>query len=194
MIGLVLAGGQSKRFGQDKACYYQPGKTVNNAALAVSKLTMLCDVVFIAANSQNQAVLTRQFQDQHTVTVLTDQPAYAAQGPLSGLYAAAFCRQRASEYLLLAVDYPNLRPATLAQVASQPNCYAATPGAAHYTIAHFTISFQQLRDYLLLADNRLGQFLKTACGCRPVTFPATAEFQNLNYPEENRNANQRPNE
>jgi len=184
MIGLVLAGGKSTRFGRDKALYHCPHERVNNAELAVNKLRLLSDEVIVSANAKNGDALATQFQAVPTITVVTDQAPFVQHGPLSGIYAACCRHPQTTDYLVLAVDYPRITPNVLAAVADHPNCFAATPAASHYTIAHFSVSRNTLRDFLLLGDFRLGQFIEGSRQCLPLTFPNSESFTNYNYLEE----------
>ena len=52
MIGIVYAGGNSKRFGQDKATYQVLGLPASNVQLAVTKLKLFCSQVQIAITNR----------------------------------------------------------------------------------------------------------------------------------------------
>lgn len=188
MIGLVLAGGKSRRFGTDKALYCFADQTVNNAQLAVDKLTTLCERVLISANSYNVTALKKQFANNHNVQVIMDQPPFEQHGPLSGIYAAACQFKHPQDYLLLAVDYPLISVGVLQTLANHGNCYATTPNAAHYTLAHFTTDRTTLRDFLLLDDYRLSCFIRETENCEPVAFSNAELFINYNTPEAKPNA------
>lgn len=189
MLGIVLAGGQSKRFGRDKAQVQLPGQPLNNVGLAVTKLQLLCEQVIVSANQQNVTDLTTQFHTSPNVSVVTDQVPFDQQGPLSGIYAATNGVPGRTDYLLLAVDYPQITTTVLTALTNQVNCYAATPTHDHYLVAHLQISHAMIRDYLLLGDSRAGRFIKTSCQCLPMTFPDSRVFVNLNTMEALTNVN-----
>lgn len=183
MIGVVLAGGGSRRFGQDKALYQFPDQTVNNAQLAVDKLSPLCDRVLVSANTQNAAPLTDQFAQSDTVQVIVDQPPFEQRGPLSSIFAAACRFDAVTDYLTLAVDYPHVSVDVLSLLADHANCYARTPDADHYTLAHFATTQRTLQDFLMLDDYRLSYFITEVLQCDPVSFANAELFINYNTPE-----------
>ncbi|MTV82162.1 molybdenum cofactor guanylyltransferase [Secundilactobacillus folii] len=191
MIGIVLAGGTSSRFGTDKALYRFPNQQVNNAQLAVDKLITICDTVLVSANQQNFAELTRQFSASSGVNVISDQPPFEQCGPLSAIYAATCLFEKPNDYLTLAVDYPLISTEVLATIANHGNCYAATPDADHYTLAHFTVDQQTIKDFLLLDDYRLSYFITEVKNCDPVSFSNAALFINYNTPEVNEHEKQK---
>lgn len=183
MIGVVLAGGESRRFGQDKALYQLPNQRVNNAQLAVDKLSPLCDRVLVSANGQNAPALTKQFADSTNVAVITDEPPFEQHGPLSGIYAATCHSDLPTDLLVMAVDYPYVSVDVLSVLANHANCYARTPDADHYTLAHFTTTREVLRDFLLLDDYRLRYFITEVQQCDPISFANAELFVNYNTPE-----------
>lgn len=183
MIGLVLAGGKSSRFGQDKALYRYPNQKVNNVEVTVNKLLMVCNHVLISTNTQNYSVIKRQFSHLNNVDVIVDQEPFKQHGPLSGIYAASCQNPQTTDYLLVAVDYPLLSPSVISIIASNPNSYAATPKNSHYAISHFQVSKRTLHDYLLFGDFRLSHFIIDSRRCLPISFPSYQSFLNLNSPE-----------
>lgn len=112
--GIILAGGQSKRMGTDKAFLPAPGyeqKTfVEHLA---SMLAAFCtDIVLVArdATHAEQYLLPG-------IRIVTDQ--IANVGPLMGVYSGLRAIQ-ASHALVLAVDMPYVRPDILSLLLSQP--------------------------------------------------------------------------
>lgn len=73
VLGVVLAGGQSTRFGSDKALAEWAGQTLLDHAVAT--LSHQCDAVIVAGRSEAPA------------PVIADRPA-AGMGPLAGLNGA----------------------------------------------------------------------------------------------------------
>lgn len=188
MIGVVLAGGESRRFGQDKALYLLPTQNVNNAQLAVDKLSLLCDQVLVSANAQNGPVLTKQLTGSANVQVIVDQPPFEKRGPLSGIYAATCQSDAPADLLILAVDYPFVSVDVLSVLADHANCYAQTPDADHYTLAHFTTTRKVLHDFLMLDDYRLRDFITEVQQCDPISFANAELFVNYNTPEADHHA------
>ena len=108
LIGLVLAGGQSRRMGQDKALMRYQGRTlIDNASLLLQSAS--CDKVLISRNAPG--FLNDRIEDA---------------GPLSGVHAvldalSQFDNQNGNpcELLVLPVDMPQMTPELLRILVSR---------------------------------------------------------------------------
>jgi len=80
-IGVVLAGGRSTRFGEQKSLYELGGKKMYQHVYDVLSESGLCDEIVINTNE----VLAPYFDYK---TIIDDED-YQDYGPLGGLYAAA---------------------------------------------------------------------------------------------------------
>lgn len=108
LIGLVLAGGQSRRMGQDKALMRYQGRTlIDNASLLLQSAS--CDKVLISRNAPG--FLNDKIEDA---------------GPLSGVHAvldalSQFDNQNGNpcELLVLPVDMPQMTPELLRILVSR---------------------------------------------------------------------------
>lgn len=108
LIGLVLAGGQSRRMGQDKALMRYQGRTlIDNASLLLQSAS--CDKVLISRNAPG--FLNDKIEDA---------------GPLSGVHAvldALFQSDNHNgnpcELLVLPVDMPQMTPELLRILVSR---------------------------------------------------------------------------
>lgn len=137
-IGIILAGGASRRFGSDKSLYFDLRKHDYWVKLAYAKLSAVCQQVVISANRSNHRQLQELLPE---ALVLIDAQPYEDRGPLGGLYQVAGQFNGTQDYLILAVDYPDLETDTLHTLLQQPNCYAVDiDQRAHYTVAHLTFS------------------------------------------------------
>lgn len=189
MIGLILAGGESKRFGQDKALYQFADLPANNTQLAVNNLRPFCEQIFISASKTNYPLLSKQFVNQQEIKVTQDVPPFDHHGPLSGLYALTNYFQGSVEILMLAVDYPLITRSELAKLIDRPS-YLATATDQHVTIAHLTTSQSELETILRHDQWRLNQFVTDHC--QPVIVPDSRNLINFNHYQENTyNENQR---
>ncbi len=112
--GIILAGGHSRRMGQNKALLPHPGnQSITFVEHLVSILTTLYLEVLIV--TQNEAHTTGYTLPG--VRVVFDQ--VPDHGPLMGLYSGlrAITTQRA---LVVAVDMPFVQPALLSFLLAQP--------------------------------------------------------------------------
>lgn len=108
LVGLVLAGGQSRRMGQDKALMRYQGRTlIDNAALLLQSAS--CDKVLISRNAPG--FLNDKIEDA---------------GPLSGVHAVLDALSQSDnhngnpcELLVLPVDMPQMTPELLRILVSR---------------------------------------------------------------------------
>ena len=108
LVGLVLAGGQSRRMGQDKALMRYQGRTlIDNASLLLQSAS--CDKVLISRNAPG--FLNDKIEDA---------------GPLSGVHAVLDALSQSDnhngnpcELLVLPVDMPQMTPELLRILVSR---------------------------------------------------------------------------
>ena len=114
ILGVVLAGGQSARFGSDKALAELAGHTL--LARAVDQLSGWCEFVVVAGRETAPA------------PTLPDWP-HAGMGPLGGIAAALHhaADQGYATVLSIGVDAPDLPDNLLALLAPAPAYLEAQP-------------------------------------------------------------------
>ena len=103
IFGLVLAGGRSRRMGQDKALLERDGQS--QLEHAYSLLTELTDRQFVSTRTDQQGDAERSRFPQ-----IVDQ--YDDIGPVAGILSALEAHPDA-DWLVLACDLPNLDRPTL---------------------------------------------------------------------------------
>ena len=175
VVAVVLAGGKSSRMGQDKAALYS---RVLQTTLLEHSLTCLaqlddCEVV-ISSNTHPAGI----------------KDVVAQCGPLSGMHAVTTHYQAAppgSGYLFIAVDMPNLAPATLTallQFAQQNQCAA-------YFNASFLPCFLPAKPKLsniieqqLQHQDRSIRALLARCGARSMLLHDQTQLININHPHD----------
>ena len=108
LCGLVLAGGESRRMGQDKGLLRFGHRTAR--AIAAEKLSAVCDEVFVSIRKDQLDALEPGLQP------LIDGE--SGLGPSAGLLAAADHRPGAA-WLVLACDYLLLPVAALTKLVSE---------------------------------------------------------------------------
>ena len=101
-IGLILAGGRSKRMGEDKARL--PLAHTDLLAWQVARLADCCDQVVVSGDYPEHAAVP---------------DVLPGLGPLAGLHAAALRFPNAALWAL-PVDMPGLRPERLQALRQQP--------------------------------------------------------------------------
>ncbi|MGI9236765.1 MAG: NTP transferase domain-containing protein [Woeseiaceae bacterium] len=106
LFGLVLAGGESRRMGQDKASLRRDGQS--QLAYTVHLLDDLVERVFVStrADQQNDAERSRFNQ-------IIDR--YEGMGPVAGILSA-MDEYPGIDWLVLACDLPNVDAVTLSKL------------------------------------------------------------------------------
>ena len=103
IYGLVLAGGKSRRMGQDKALLLRNG--TSQLAHIAALLEEVADRVFVSTRSEQQSEAERSRFEQ-----IVDR--YADMGPIAGILSAMEEYPEA-DWLIVACDLPNIDTATL---------------------------------------------------------------------------------
>jgi molybdopterin-guanine dinucleotide biosynthesis protein A len=182
LTGAILAGGFSRRLGQDKAALQLGGKP-----LALWVHQALAPLVTISWLITNQPLAHLAFG----LPLMTDLRPF--QGPAGGLLTALFAA-RTPWVLAAAVDNPFLAPALLAALAaragrtSRPAVVCQSPrGLEPFPGVYSVRLLPALQDFLQ-ADRRPTRFLEV---CRPQVLsetevlaldPEGRSFFNLNTP------------
>ncbi len=115
--GIILAGGRSKRMGQDKALLPCPGnQQVSFVEQLATLLLSACREVILVARDVSQATVYVQYISS-PVRIVTDK--IPDTGPLMGLYTG-LCAMRSSHALVTAVDTPLLQSSVISFLLSEP--------------------------------------------------------------------------
>lgn len=165
LLGCVLAGGQSRRFGSDKALALWRGRTLLDHAIVM--LGGRCDAVVVAG---------RTLQD---VDCVADWPS-AGQGPLGGLAGALRHARRANYGAVLTIGVDSLGlPDDLAHLmAPGPACLAQQPVVGLWPVATLPVL------EAILTGGERGSMLHFAerAGARLIELEAAPA--NVNTPED----------
>lgn len=164
LLGAIIAGGEARRFGTDKAS-------------ARLKGVALIDHVARALGSQTDAlvVVGREWGELPTVP---DRP-HGGEGPLGGLNAALhFAREQGHEAVLCAgCDTLPVPPDMAARLSPGP---AVVEG--HWLMGYWPATLAvELDRWLASQDDRSIRGWMRACGARMVAVDAA--FYNINTPE-----------
>ncbi len=171
-VGLVLAGGASRRMGWDKALSSLP-------ALAARRLAAVCAEVAVA--DRGRGLLAG-------LPTLLDGP---GRGPAAGILGAALAYP-GRPLLVLACDLPRVPEELLAELARSEGCDWAVPrwdrGLEPLCALYAPRTLARLRDTGLLAPRRLAEedlAVRYLEGDGLARFgPPEEVFLNLNTPED----------
>lgn len=185
LLGVVLAGGESRRFGSPKALATLHAKPLWQ--VAVERLGTVCDRVEVSANDPRVAGAVRS-----TVGVFADREANA--GPLAGVHAAS---RRAVELgsegiMVLAVDTPWVPKQALVHLAEQWRLHgracvaAAGPpwGFEPLTAVYPVSALDTLNGALRGGLRQAGAFAESLSPVVVDTGVAPARFRSVNRPED----------
>ncbi|AYG01551.1 NTP transferase domain-containing protein [Lactococcus allomyrinae] len=172
-IGIILAGGKSSRFKNgDKALFLDKNSNQTWTEIAYMKLSALTEKTYIVASHSNLPQIKKQLPSAH---IITDHPLFTGEGPLAGLYTVSSIVTDTHDYLILAVDYPEISVQSLTELLSVKNTYIKN----NFTIAHLTFSHTQIQDFLENKNRRMQDFL-TSIQATSITLPEI-ELTNHNY-------------
>ncbi|WP_261129466.1 molybdenum cofactor guanylyltransferase [Bacillus sp. Marseille-Q3570] len=183
--GIVLAGGESRRYGTPKALEEIEGRPFYKIALEI--LQPLVDHIVMVAHPSLQSSI----DEQEGVTVILDDPEFRGQGPLAGIYSGMNAYE-ATNYLVLACDMPLMKQQVFHQLVSlhfllKNDCSIVPvtrnrlqPLAALYPAAVKPVLF----DLLISEKRRLTDLLQRV-ECAYISYDSpemTRCFRNINTP------------
>jgi molybdenum cofactor guanylyltransferase len=99
--GIVLAGGESQRFGSPKALAEWKGRTFID--YSIKSLAPFADNIIVVTREELLKPLTRY--SSQNIRILTDATRFKSKGPLAGIYTAMIS-QKADYYLVSPCDMP----------------------------------------------------------------------------------------
>nr|WP_240795574.1 molybdenum cofactor guanylyltransferase [Aquibacillus halophilus] len=98
--GIIIAGGQSRRFGSPKAFAKLEGKPLYSYSISI--LNKYCSSIVLVTNSS----LEQSFKQENlAVQVIQDIKKYQGQGPLAGIFSA-MTKVTDEWYMVLPIDVP----------------------------------------------------------------------------------------
>jgi len=188
-LGLILAGGSSRRMGRDKALL-PFGNKATLFEYVLHRFERQIDDIIISTPSQNPV-----FADcGHDI--ICDISPFVGLGPLCGLYAAFdYCQKKqkiASLYqavITIAVDtpfFPDDYVARLCDACAYTDCalIATTHHRQHPTFALWPLPMVQALQHHLETGNTSILSFGDHVGAQPVLFPDENCFFNMNTREE----------
>jgi molybdopterin-guanine dinucleotide biosynthesis protein A len=183
MAGIVLAGGENRRMGKDKAFLKLAGMPMIEHVLR--SLKAACRDIIIVTNSP-------QLYKAYGVSVVTD--AFDGRGPLTGIYSGL--RKSADEYnFVVACDMPFLNPRLLAYMGSLAGGYdIVVPKVDGMVEPLHAVYRKELLSVIEAQIMRYEQQIRVLFEKQRVRYvtaeeinrfdPARKSFKNLNTPQE----------
>ncbi|OBI36302.1 molybdenum cofactor guanylyltransferase [Mycobacterium colombiense] len=178
LAGIVLAGGESRRMGRDKATLPGPGGAATLLEHVAAVLAQRCEPVFVmAAPGQPLPAVDAQ--------VVRDE--VRGQGPLPatgrGLRAAAEAGARYA--FVCAVDMPLLSAELideLVKLATETNAEIVLPwdGRSHYLAAVYRTDLAERIDGLVAGGARSMRALIDASDAQQIVLPESRFLANVN--------------
>lgn len=179
LTGVVLAGGQSRRFGRDKA-------------LASFRQTTMIghSIALLRAASKEVFVVTHPARDYLGLDATVIHDIYPDHGPLGGLYTA--CRYAKTPYIMtLTCDMPLLSPRAIFHLIHSHDQEVSACIYRHKTGLQpfpgiYAVKLQpQLKEALKQGQHSMKAFLSAIDDVRTVALPGDeAELMNINTPSQ----------
>nr|WP_164843525.1 molybdenum cofactor guanylyltransferase [Mycobacterium lepraemurium] len=178
LAGIVLAGGESRRMGRDKATLPGPRGAATLLEYVVGVLTQRCDPIFVMA-------APGQRLPEVTARIIRDE--IRGQGPLPatsrGLRAAAEAGARYA--FVCAVDMPLLSPELiddLVHLATETNAEVVLPwdGRSHYLASLYRTDLAERIDRLVADGARSMRALIDASDAQQIVLPESQFLANVN--------------
>ncbi|WLR52676.1 molybdenum cofactor guanylyltransferase [Bacillus tianshenii] len=110
VAGIILAGGESRRFGSPKAFAKYDGAYFYE--YAIQALQQNCETITIVSHP----AITKQFPKH--LTVIEDEKAFKGDGPLAGIHAV-MSAQEADWYMVLPCDMPFITSEIMTRVKAE---------------------------------------------------------------------------
>ncbi|GCE13840.1 molybdenum cofactor guanylyltransferase [Tengunoibacter tsumagoiensis] len=192
ITGLLLAGGRSRRMGQDKALLPVPGAQEETFIEHLLRLLApFCQELLLVTRDVSQAADYAKYMLPSVRTVTDKLP---DTGPLMGLYSG-LSAMTTSHAFVTAVDTPFLQPELLAFLLSQPltdrPVIPVVEERPQVLTAIYPRSILPVIEQRLLEGRRDPRSLLDHCAVQFVTMaqlrtydPQLRSFLNLNTPEE----------
>jgi len=183
IIGIVLAGGESRRFGSPKAFVEHKGDYFINYSLrALQSITG--NIIVVSHPS-----LTDNMKKRVEMKVIEDLKPFHGKGPLAGIYSAISC-VNAKWYVVLPCDTPNITNQIIEKIVSfrATNVDAIIPiiaGKMQPLIAVYNHSVKEKIKRLLEEGTYNMRALAEDCHVKYVSEvdleTSGYEFHNVNY-------------
>ncbi|MFD1848493.1 molybdenum cofactor guanylyltransferase [Oceanobacillus bengalensis] len=176
-VGVVLAGGQSRRFGTAKAIAKKNNKAFYK--YSIDALAPIVDCLLVVTNSNLEHIF-----DKEKTKIIHDTKKYQGQGPLAGIFTAME-KYPAEWYIAVPIDVPFVETWVYEHLISQieHGVDAIIPivaGKRQPLIAIYHSSTRNLIEKGLNKGERSVQKLLEKCTIKYVPFDEEGPFININ--------------
>jgi len=184
VVGVILTGGMSRRFGSPKAFATYEGQMFYE--IAAQRLAPFVDKIVISTSLE---LLPRwkEIEDISPIEIVTDEEKFAGEGPLSGIYST-MAAVDADYYLVLPCDMPFIGSEIIQELVNNENSAEVisfqSQNRKHPLVGLYNRSnFEQLSSFLELGNRRVMDYLDTV-ETSWITVKPGCEwmFQNINQP------------
>lgn len=178
LAGVIVAGGESRRMGRDKATLPGPGGAVTMAEYVVGIVAQRCEPVFVmAAPGQPLPVLQAR--------VIRDDVRGLGPLPATGRGLRAAAEAGARYAFVCAVDMPLLNADViddLARLATETDAEVVLPwdGRSHYLAAVYRTDLADRIEALVAAGERRMSALIDASDAQQIVLPDSRPLTNVN--------------
>ncbi|MFD1418072.1 NTP transferase domain-containing protein [Companilactobacillus keshanensis] len=175
---LILAGGRSTRFKNDKALAHFNNVVIPNVKYTASLTIPFVNKCYVSTNENNYHMIQNLFSND--VTVMKDTEPMIDCGPMSAVWSYfKETNKEEVELLVIATDY--IIDATAINFIRQDIGYIEIKQLPYYTCCHLKINIELLKRHINKKDYRWRTLLSEA-NCRPRNF--SGYLKNINYPED----------
>lgn len=178
MTGILLAGGESKRFGSPKAFATKDGQPFYKYSIHAIK--PFVTKLFIVTNPK----LEPQFKHEREANVITDVQEYQGHGPLAGIYSAME-QDTTDWYIVTPIDVPFINKQVIQQLVEHTYTKAdaiipIVTGKKQPLISIYHRSIKNVVKQHLDQNMRSVHQLLEALNVKSVTIDASQPFININ--------------
>jgi molybdenum cofactor guanylyltransferase len=182
LAGVVLAGGESRRMGRDKATLPGPGGSATLAEYVVGIVAQRCEPVFVVA-------APGQPLPQLPARVIRDEIQGLGPLPATGLGLRAAAEAGAQFAFVSAVDMPLLTAELIDELlalATKTDAEVVLPwdGRSHYLAAVYRTDLADRIDALVSAGERKMSALIDASDAQQIVLPDSRVLSNVNTDSE----------
>ncbi len=178
LAGVVLAGGESRRMGRDKATLPGPGGAATLAEHVVGIVAERCDPIFVMA-APGQPLPALQAR------IIRDEVRGMGPLPATGRGLRAAAEAGAAFAFVCAVDMPLLNARLiddLVRLATETNAEIVLPwdGRSHYLAAVYRTDLAERIDGLVAGGARSMRALIDASDAQQIVLPGSRFLANVN--------------